>query len=102
MPGPGGIDVDVELLARRNRAPESLEQAGQQPPVRTPDALRTQFHDAVDAVEGSQQLELTIERQDRRTETHFLQTSRMRFGKLDGNDPECNCFRGCWRLSLRR
>src|SRR5262252_4598209 len=71
--GPGGIDIDVELLARRDRTSKRLEQAGQQPPVGTPDALRTQFHDAINPIKGSQQLELAIERQDRRTETHCVQ-----------------------------
>jgi hypothetical protein len=59
------------LLARRQRTSKCLEQAGQQPPVGTPDALRTLFHDAINP-KGSQQLELAIERQDRRTEIHCL------------------------------
>src|SRR5262249_21130188 len=90
--GPGGIDIDVELLAGRDRTSKRLEQAGQQPSVGTPDALRTQFHDAINRIKGSQQLELAIERQDRRTETHCVSTSGMHLDKLDGNDPECNCF----------
>src|SRR5438132_2971458 len=73
MSGPGGVDIDVELFARRDRTSERLEQADQQPPVGAPDALRTQFHDAINAIKSSQQLELAIQRQDRRTETHFLQ-----------------------------
>jgi hypothetical protein len=50
---PGGIDIDLEFLAGRNRASERLKQAGQQPPVGTPDALRTQFHDAINPIKGS-------------------------------------------------
>src|SRR5215813_14079990 len=74
--GSGGIDIDLELLARRDRASERLEQAGQQSLVGTPDALRTQFHDAINPIKGSQQFELAIERQDRRTETHCVQPQR--------------------------
>src|SRR5262249_41556422 len=73
MSGPGGIDIDVELLARRDRTSERLEQAGQQPPVGTPDALRTQFDAPINPLKGSQQCELTIERQNWRTETHCVQ-----------------------------
>src|SRR5262249_10292566 len=57
---PGGINIDLEFLAVRNRTSERLKQTRQQPPVRPPDALRTQFHDAINPIKGSQQLELAI------------------------------------------
>src|SRR5215471_21357268 len=66
------INIDVELVTGRDWAPESFKQAEQQSPIGTPHALRTQFDDAVDALKGSQELELTIKRKNWRTKTHFI------------------------------
>src|SRR5262245_16245787 len=66
------IDVDVELVVGRDWASESLKQAQQEPPIGAPHALRTQFDDAVDALEGSQELELPIKCKNWRTKTHFF------------------------------
>jgi hypothetical protein len=63
------------VLPGRDQTSKRLEQPGEQPPVRTPDALRTQFDDAINAVEGSQQFKLTIKGQNRRTKTHCLNLS---------------------------
>ena len=75
MSSPGRIDIDLEFLARWNGTSKRLEEARQQSPVRTPDALGTQFHDAINPIEGSQQLELAIQRQNRRAKTHCLRLS---------------------------
>src|SRR5262249_18970120 len=65
------INIDVELVARRDWASESLKQAEQQSPIGAPHALRTQFDDAVDTFQGSQELELPIKCKNWRTKTHF-------------------------------
>src|SRR6476661_393919 len=65
------INIDVELVTGRDWAPESFKQAEQQSPIRAPHALRTQFDDAVDAFEGSQEFELPIKCKNWRTKTHF-------------------------------
>src|SRR6516164_7654863 len=65
------INIDVELVARRDWTSESLKQAEQQSPIGAPHALRTQFDDAVDTFEGSQELELPIKCKNWWTKTHF-------------------------------
>src|SRR5262249_45433002 len=67
----GRIDIDLELVAGRDWASKGLKQAEQQSPIGAPDALRTQFDDAIDAFEGSQELELPIKCKNWRTKTHF-------------------------------
>src|SRR5262249_42102119 len=87
------INIDVELVAGRDWAPESFKQAEQQSPIRAPHALRTQFDDAVDAFEGSQELELPIKCKNWRTETHF-NFSRWLLG-LDASRMQAWRSRGC-------
>src|SRR5262249_287046 len=67
----GRIDIDVELLAGRDWSSKGLKQIEQQSSIGAPHPLRTQFDDAVDALKGSQELELTIKRKNWRTKTHF-------------------------------
>src|SRR5262249_43902268 len=64
------VDVPAQFVSRRYGTAERLEQAGQQSSIRAPNALRAQLDHAVDAVEGADDLELAIEREDGGTEAH--------------------------------
>src|SRR5688572_4840970 len=86
--GPGGVDVGRDLVVRRDRPAESLEQAVEQAPVRAPDALRAQLDDIGDAVEYAEALHLVVQREDWRTESHLFYPVKFTAAQMRGVSPQ--------------